>query len=296
MSNLPDRGQWRTKFLDLLAWPLGMIFFVVLTVDFYVAIGILVDIFSRTPTDYKNAISALGPPTIGLGVFVAWISFLSNQRHKQDEVDRETSAFFYDECTRKLEKVVSTLSSTISSESWMHNINSNLDDSDWKNVLSDLSDVLVMWRHISHGTYKQAFSVRWKDIQNLILQKLRTLTLYDYIRLHWGGNLQTIEERIEGYNQTLTEGLRRPDEARHFEALSKAKPRDEFTPFPNGLSSVSLKKIICIVAPPIDKAGTEDEAIVNSYIADKELDVLKQYFGACSSYRFDNGLILRIDR
>lgn len=293
MSTLPVSGQWRTKFLDSLMWPLGAVFFVILIINFYIAINITVEIFSKNTPDYIKIIPALGPPTIGLGVLIAWISFLSNQRHKQEDVSRETSAFFYNECTRKLENIVSTFSDRLSNDNWMHNIQSNVDDSGWKNILSDLSDALVMWRHVSHNAYRQAFSIRWTDIQKLLLQKLGTLTLFDCIRLPWGGDLRTIEEKIDSYNQNLKEDLLKPDVGRNSEARSKAVPRDVFTPFPSGISAVTLKKLIFMLASPIDKAGEYDENIVNFYIAANKLDVLKQYFYACSSYQLDNGLILR---
>ena len=296
MLQVPFLHQVKTTFLDFLVWPLGLIFLTVLTLDFYIAINITVDIFSGSTPDYKSAIAALGPPTIGIGVFVAWVSFLSNQHHKQNDVSRKTSSFFYNECTRKLDKVVSTLSYQASNDNWMHNIRTNLDDVDLKTIVSELTDVQVLWCHISHGAYQQAFSIRWRDMHKLILQKLRSQSLEDCIRLHWGGDLITIDERIDSYNQSLKESLQKTDASKRSWNLANAEPRDEYTPFPNGLSSIALKKLISIIAVPIDKAGETDENAVNLYIEINNLDILKKYFYACSSYRLENGFILRNEK
>jgi hypothetical protein len=129
-----------------------------------------------------------------LGVFVAWLTLVNNQRHKSADTNRDTSSFFFHECARKLDRVVDILASGEQGQSWMHGIKTTLSDAHFKEVARELRDVRLLWKNISHDAYREAFQLRWADIEHELVFELKSMSLQDYAQLSWGGELPTIQD------------------------------------------------------------------------------------------------------
>ena len=225
--------------------------------------------------DYKNIAAMITPSVISVGVLIAWITLNNNIKDKNIEIEIEKSAFFFQECLLRFNKVERIFDSRKNlGENSMYGFSSPINKEDVNNILNHLLIADKLDKNIINEDYLFAYQSRKKDLEAEFLKVFIKMNIVDLTGIHWEKSSLSIEEKIDSWNKFVREKKEEKDIS--FLKDVSATVVDGSTPFPDGMSKMVLLKIASFFSSGDDN--------VIEYLNNNKLDVVLVYFDMCEKY------------
>jgi len=260
------------------------LFFVVFFITCYFSYSIYLELITqgRESFDWVSYSGILPPMILSIGLFIGLLTFKMHSQHKDMELDREESMFFFKECANKFEEIIELIEITSSSgydQPTFFNKSCILRNATEIDIL--LKDINILSKNIKTDSYFFAYDSRKSDLKRKIYIALNSLHVSDYISLLWGDSSDSLDERIKSLNNQVlksrAETVSNPD----FEFQEFTLQKYDSTPFPNGVPVDTLMSIIEFFD---GSSGTFNY---------DELSVLKEYIKFCDEYTNNNGILIK---